>query len=290
MQVCIRCDARFVSSEWLCPQCHFVPVKEGKHRSFVQKNSGTDDGFNANTFSALTEIENIHFWFKARNDLIVDTIRTHFPGIQNFLEIGCGTGAVLNGIHHAFPAIALSGSEITFEGLGYAANKVSNATLYQMDARVIPFEEEFDTVGAFDVIEHIQEDELVLRQMHRACKRGGGIILTVPQHPFLWSATDEYACHKRRYIRRELVAKVERAGFKVEHVSSFVFFLFPLMIISRLIQSIYPDRDDAIDEGFYVSRPVNRLFSSVMALERFLIKKGISFPMGGSLLLAARKK
>ena len=64
-----------------------------------------------------------------------------------------------------------------------------------MDARRIPFEDEFDVIGAFDVLEHIKEDEQVLVQMHRAVKSGGGIMLTVPQHMFLWSEQDVQAHH-----------------------------------------------------------------------------------------------
>lgn len=184
--------------------------------------------------------------------------------------------------------MTLSASDLAPEGLSLAAGQVDGVTLYRMDARVIPFEGEFDVIGAFDVIEHIQEDEAVLRQMQRACKQGGGIILTVPQHPFLWSRTDDYARHKRRYTRRELVMKVERAGFEVEHVTSFVFLLFPLMVVSRLLQRLTPARRDGIDPGFRIRRPLNRVFMAFMAVERLLLRR-TSLPIGGSLLLAARK-
>lgn len=56
------------------------------------------------------------------------------------------------------------------EGLEYAGRRVPNVFLFQMDARKIPFEEKFDVVGAFDVLEHIDEDEDVLFQMFRAIK------------------------------------------------------------------------------------------------------------------------
>ena len=102
-----------------------------------------------------------------------------------------------------------------------------------MDARKVPFQGEFDVIGAFDVIEHIDEDEDVLREMYSAIKPGGGIILTVPQHDWLWSETDVYAHHKRRYSRKELRSKVERAGFRVEYMTSFVSVLLPALMISR---------------------------------------------------------
>ena len=128
----------------------------------------------------------------------------------------------------------MSGSEIYSEGLDYAANRVKRAALFQMDARDIPFESEFDVIGAFDVLEHIEEDEQVLEQVFRAVSPGGGIMLTVPQHRFLWSQQDEYACHVRRYEAKELRDKVEKAGFQVEWATSFVTLLLPLMVMSRL--------------------------------------------------------
>ena len=86
---------------------------------------------------------------------------------------------------------------------------------------------EFDAIGAFDVLEHIVDDEMVLRETNKALKSGGGLLLTVPQHQFLWSAADESARHVRRYSSRDLREKVERAGFKVIRMTSFVSFCYP---------------------------------------------------------------
>ena len=43
-----------------------------------------------------------------------------------------------------------------------------------MDARNIPFKKEFEVIGAFDMLEYVLEDKLVLQQMYRAAKPGGG--------------------------------------------------------------------------------------------------------------------
>src|SRR6266545_4042215 len=91
---------------------------------------------------------------------------------ENFLEIGCGTGFVLSGIRKAFPELILSGSEIFSEGLNLAAERLPGVELFQMDARRIPFQEEFDVIGAFDVLEHVKEDEEVLSQMYQATRKG----------------------------------------------------------------------------------------------------------------------
>lgn len=248
-----------------------------------------NDGFNPDTFQRYAAVEAGHFWFIGRNALLRQRMTKHFPGARNILEIGCGTGFVLASTRVTFPAAALSGSDIYTEGLAYAKQRVPSATLFQMDACHIPFRDEFDLIGAYDVLEHIEDDQAALAQIYQACKPGGGVVFTVPQHQWLWSSTDDYAHHKRRYTRVELRGKVERAGFRVEYVGSFVSLLLPLMLASRLMQKS-DDAEDQMDAGFKIGRFANALLGAVMTLERGLIRLGMNFPAGGSLLLVARRE
>jgi hypothetical protein len=124
--------------------------------------------------------------------------------------------------------------------------------------------------------------------MHRAVRPGGGIVLTVPQHPFLWSRTDDYAHHVRRYTAKELKTKVENAGFEVQKMTSFVSLLFPLMIASRLRKRQSDLDSDEILE-LDVNKLLNALLEKFLDFERWMIRLGLTFPVGGSLLLVARK-
>jgi len=75
----------------------------------------------------------------------------------------------------------LMGSELCVEGIEYAEKRVKGrATLVQMDATNIPFKEEFDGGGIFDVIEHIEDDCKVLMEIHKALKPGGFLITSAP--------------------------------------------------------------------------------------------------------------
>lgn len=213
----------------------------------------------------------------------------HFPHLQRYLEIGCGTGFVLAGVANAYPQALITGSEVFSVGLPYAANRVENAEFVQMDARRMPYVDEFDVIGAFDVLEHIEEDELVLAEMFQALRPGGGVAISVPQHPWLWSYQDEYACHVRCYRIRELREKVKLAGFNVELETSFVSFLLPAMMASRLLQKKPPSAESHNSNELRLPGLINWIFEGVMNLERQLIKLGIRFPIDGSLLLIARK-
>jgi SAM-dependent methyltransferase len=228
-----------------------------------------------------------HFWFEARNELLLWELYKYFPQMQSMLEIGCGTGFVLSALRRSFPRARLAGSEIFSAGLGFASERVPDGELFQMDARQIPFQEEFDVLGAFDVLEHIDADEDALHEMHKAVRPGGGILLTVPQHPSLWSASDDYAFHKRRYRRRELVSKVSRAGFDPVRVTSFVSLLLPVMLASRLNSRRHPAAFDPTAE-FRIHPILNGFLLAIMGLERRLIR-AVSLPVGGSLLLVANR-
>lgn len=244
-----------------------------------------EDGFRPEFFADLYSLEAGNFWFRNRNALIISSIKTYFRKAESFLEIGCGTGYVLSGISKDISGLHLSGSEICEDGLSYAKKRLPDLDLFQMDARCIPFSERFDVVGAFDVIEHIEEDTLVLQQMYKACKRG--IILTVPQHKWLWSHLDDYSCHKRRYARRELAAKLEEAGFEIVYATSFVTVLLPLMLLSRRRTK----KSDGFDATKELKLPLalNMLLEAMLALERCLLCWQLSLPIGGSLLVVAKK-
>ena len=288
MKVCLACADRFNHIDWNCPKCGSMPVSIDGHLSFSPEMAAVSEGYEAVFFAELSSLEAKNFWFRSRNHLIIWALKRYFPKAQTFLEVGCGTGFVLSGIEQACPQLALFGSEVFVTGLRFAAKRLSKAALFQMDARKIPFVDEFDVIGAFDVIEHIQQDVEVLKQMHQAIQPGGGMILTVPQHPWLWSQFDDIGHHVRRYRAQELKTKVEQAGFKVLRMTSFVSLLLPLMLLSRLRSRKVNSNYDVMAE-LKVSRWMNTMLEGILTLERAVIQRGGGFPAGGSLLLIAQK-
>ena len=290
MKLCLTCQHRHDQALWKCPACGKSPDDCNGFLAFAPELAAHNDGFNPKFFQLMAAVEPTHFWFVMRNRILIDVMRKHFHNPGKVLEIGCGTGFVLSGVRDAFPQACLSGSDIFTGGLTFTAQRVPDAFLFQMDARHIPFREEFDLIGAFDVLEHIEQDEAVLAQIYQACKPGGGIVLTVPQHPWLWSRSDDFAHHKRRYVSKELLEKVTRAGFLVEYVTSFVALLLPLMLASRVLSRSGTSMDEQMDgAGLKIGKLTNAVLGVIMRIEWILIKVGLSFPFGGSLLLVAKK-
>jgi SAM-dependent methyltransferase len=271
-----------------CPACAHVAAQADGIAMFAPELADTISGFDPKAFDELAVLEAGHFWFVARNQLIVGLANKYFPQARRFLEVGCGTGFVLRAVAGSRAWERVAGSELHPAGLAYARKRLPpEVELVQMDARDIPAAGVFDVTGAFDVIEHIADDEAVLRALRAATPVGGGTIIAVPQHPWLWSKSDEVAYHERRYSRGELENKLRRAGFEIVFSSSFTAWLLPVMVASRVLGGGKQSSEDTNRE-FTLDHRLNGLFTSVLRAEVRMTLAGISWPAGGSRIAVAR--
>ena len=244
-------------------------------------------GYDAAVFEELAALEPTSFWFRGRSRVIRWALRRYFPAARSFLEVGCGTGYTLTALRSAGAHLDLAGGDVHPEGLAVARRRLPGVPLFRLDARTLPFDAAYDVVGAFDVVEHIPEDEQALDALARATRPGGGVLLTVPQHPWLWSPVDEAAHHQRRYTRPELVAKIRAAGLEPLRVTSFMSLLLPVMAAARKRAASAAEYDFRSEFG--LPRVVDRSLEAVVSLECALLRSGVSFPAGGSLLAVARR-
>jgi SAM-dependent methyltransferase len=245
-------------------------------------------------FAIADKLEKASFWCRSRNRILKRILLKYKLAntITHFLELGCGTGFFLRELAKD-NRFELTGSDIYLAGLKYAKAKLPDTTFIQLDATSNHTQEKYDIIGAFDVIEHIENDSAVIANVYRSLHDGGYFIITVPQYQFLWSKLDELVKHKRRYRRSELLAKLRDAGFEISFQSSFVFTLFPLMLLSRMLDRRHASVDDscATDLESRVKLPsvINWIFNKLMYVDECLIRWSVSLPVGGSLLVVARK-
>jgi 2-polyprenyl-3-methyl-5-hydroxy-6-metoxy-1,4-benzoquinol methylase len=237
----------------------------------------------------LAPREDQYFWFTARNALIAGLIAHHFRDAKSLLEVGCGMGGVLACIHAERPDVTLTGADLLPDALRVARGRLPEATFIQADIRHIPYAEEFDVVCALDVIEHIDEDDAAMREIAKAVKPGGGVVIAVPQHMWLWGAWDELMHHRRRYSRRPLLELMEAAGLERVRVTSSFAFVLPLVYLSRLRSRSLSGDSDPYD-ALRIPAWVNHALGAVTGAERALIRRGVSFPVGSSLTVVARKR
>jgi SAM-dependent methyltransferase len=282
----IAADSPLWPADWRCAHCGFT---HDNRNGFVQLAPALDDvneGFELSSYEVLRRIEEGHFWFTARNRMVRWLVERFAPRAQRALEIGCGTGFVLFALREALPAARLSGSELHSAGLEHARRRHGAAVeLFQMDARHSGLSNTLDIVGAFDVLEHIPEDTRVLDEIHAMLKPGGILVATVPQHPWLWSYTDEHAHHCRRYRVGELAEKARRAGFKTRYVTSFASLSLPLMALDRLRGRGGGEETptSAIPAG------INAVLKIIFWCEEIVRRARIPLPFGGSTVLVAEK-
>ena len=193
-----------------------------------------NEGFDLASFALLAAAEERNFWFVSRNELIRWLVGQYAARAARVLELGCGTGFALTALRVALPRARIAGSELHSRGLGTARGRHGkNVELIQLAAPHCHVAATLALVCAFDVLEHIPEDDLVLAEIRRILKPGGMMIATVPQHPWMWSTADDVALHQRRYRRGELARKAVAAGLRPLYQTSFTTLSFPLMAVRR---------------------------------------------------------
>ncbi|MEO6339519.1 MAG: class I SAM-dependent methyltransferase [Caulobacteraceae bacterium] len=235
-------------------------------------------------YQRIRELETVHWWFTARRRIIGRVIQAlRLPSPARVLEVGCGTGGNLELLRQFGPMRAM---ELDEASRAYAAERSGLA----VDGGALPHDlpyapASFDLVCAFDVIEHVAEDQGAVSALAGLLAPGGVLLTTVPAYGWMWSRHDELHHHKRRYHLKAYRHLFEAAGLKVERASYFNTLLFPLAVTQRLVKKVLrrSGPDDAMP-----SPGLNRVLAGVFGAERYWLS-GSGFPFGLSILLAARK-
>jgi len=255
-------------------------------------------GYNPQHFAELDAVEENHFWFRARRKIVgalACQVTAMLPAGYHVLEVGCGNGSLLPTLQSACPDGQVIGMDLFLEGLRHAQRR-TDGLLVQGNAEQQPFGVKFALVGLFDVLEHIPDDQAILRAIHHMLIPGGVLLITVPAHMTLWSHFDVASDHCRRYDVAELRRKLRDAGFAVEYATQILAGLFPVMWASRRWRALRRRmrREDTSSEAMVsaelsVSPLVNALFSRLLAAEMPLHRRRLGVPMGTSLLAIARR-
>lgn len=221
----------------------------------------------------LAQLEDTHWWYRERRHLLAQEVRGLRPGTA--LDVGAAGGGntrVLRAL--GWNAVAL---EYGAEGAGVARDR-GLATL-RADATRLPVADgSLDLVVAFDVLEHLDDDDAAVREVYRALRPGGHFIIAVPCDPALWSAHDEAVGHVRRYTRPTLTSLLVRGGFALGPMRSWNVLLRPVVQLRRRFST-----GSDLDE---LSPLVNSGLRGVITAERYLPVRSLP---GVSLLVTARR-
>lgn len=252
-------------------------------------------GYDPWFFEWVARAESKHFWFRARNRVICETVRrltATFPTGSRILEVGCGTGGILAALREANPRAQVMGMDLHPDALRMAKQR-TDALLVAGDLRQPPFACPFNLVGAFDVLEHLPEDLQALSELRQLLTPGGYLLVTVPAHPELWSYFDVASRHCRRYRVPELREKLAACGLDVIYISEFMGVLYPLAWAKRKLLggSTKLDREQsrrAAARELRVVPVLNALLTRWLGHEASRIAAGHKLRRGTSIIAVAR--
>jgi len=238
------------------------------------------------TYDIEWNLEKSHWWFVGRRKLIRFLISSSNTWDEHILlDIGCGVGSNLSLFSSmGFKSIGMD-SEIY--GLLLVKRRLSGVPLVNGDLMRLPFKcGSLGLIIATDVLEHLDDDTIGIKEIYRTLKKNGKAIFTVPAFGFLWGVQDIVGMHKRRYLKKELVSKIEKEGFKILRSSYFNLFLFfPILLVRSVIHllGLSIKSENEINSPF-----LNSLLKGVFSLEASILKY-FSFPFGVSIFCIAKK-
>ena len=240
------------------------------------------------TYAIMDRVEDSHWWFVGRRAILESFLRQIIQNpkaqIQNakILDVGCGTGANLEMLSQFGQAEGVDVSDDALEFCRQKGLKVQKGL-----AETMPYADDtFDVTTALDVIEHLDDDVAGLKEMHRVTKPGGYSLIFVPAFMWLWGVQDDISNHRIRYTKKQIVDRLQNAGYTVERATYANWTFFAPILAGRTLMrvtGIKPESENNVNLS-----ALNGVFGKLFSSERFWLKN-FNFPFGVSIVVVARK-
>jgi len=237
------------------------------------------------------KIEEQSFWFKHRNNCLIEILK-RFPPQGILFDVGGGNGYVSLGIKNSgFDTILV---EPGIEGARNAKlrglSPIICSTLEDAGFK----ENTIPAIGFFDVIEHIEDDTGYLKKVKSFLVENGRLYLTAPAHNILWSIEDDYGGHYRRYTLKELTKKLKSVGYEIDYATYFFSFLpLPIFLFRTIPSRIGLRQKNQFKQIQKEHKPKQGILSCVLnwCCKKELSKiKRTKISFGASCLIVARSK
>jgi SAM-dependent methyltransferase len=239
-------------------------------------------------YEEMARLQNRHWWFLGRRQIMRSMLASlDLPGGARILEVGSGTGSNLALLSEFGRVVGLemSGEAIAFaRAQGLEVPGKVQLHLGRCPEDLAMFQQPFDLICLFDVLEHIDDDRSALAALASLLKPGGSLLISVPAYQWLWGPHDESLHHKRRYRQGDLVRLCGETGLEVVRSTYFNSLLLPVAMAARVWDKL---RGGKQASGTRLpAAPVNTGLKEVFAFERHLLKR-VSLPFGLSILAVA---
>jgi SAM-dependent methyltransferase len=233
----------------------------------------------------FSEINIDHFWYKWRFDkfkVFLKASKIKLDSTTRILEVGMGTGILRSSIENHL-SCSVDGADLDESVLSHSVFSKGKTYYYDINDRHFSLKGKYDLIILFDVLEHIEDENLFLNSIMFHLRRNGRLLINVPALINMYSRYDKAVGHFRRYNLHSLNKVLLINNFRVIEASYWGFFLLPLLYLRKFLENDNSSKDTIISKGF---RPPNKIFSFTMKIisniENLFLKK----PFTGSSIMA----
>jgi SAM-dependent methyltransferase len=208
------------------------------------------------------------------------------PAGPAIVDLGCSTGYLLEDLRVEYPDAQLTGVDLVASGLRKAHEGVPDARLLQADVCALSLEDEsVDAAVSANLLEHVPDDQLALRELRRVLRPGARGVLVVPAGPSTYDYYDRFLGHERRYARGEMASKALGAGLEVIddlHLGSVLY--PPFWLVKQRNRRRYGHLQGAELEARVAADIMgtrdSRIGRLACSLEAAMVVRGIRLPFG----------
>ncbi len=233
--------------------------------------------------------ESTSWLHKGRMELIKQIMQRHVSGkTVDILEIGAGIGQNIPVLSQWGNVDALEINEKGIESLK-GIDSIRNLITVPIPEKL---DRKYDVIGAFDVIEHIENDKEAVDWLFEHLNDDGIVIATAPAYQWLFGDHDRVLMHYRRYSLSRFTF-LFKDDFTVVKKSYFNMFLFPLAVTARsllFVKSLFKKKKVIEKQKVPKSSLLSFVFYRILKIESKLIKYGVKLPFGLTVVICAKKK
>ena len=241
-------------------------------------------------YEKMFEVENSHWWFQAKKEIIINLIKSrilpNFNHNINIADIGCGVGLLLNSLSEIGK---VTGIDFSKQAIDFCRESFPGELIQTDCSKPMKINNKFDLVIASELVEHIQDEMVIMNNIYNLLNPNGYAIITVPAFQFLWSQHDVNNMHYRRYELDRLKNLILSTNFKIEYISYYNFFLFIPAFIVRIVKNIFGIDKKGIMELSTPPSIINKIMYNIFKSEFKYISKRKCFPFGLSLIAIIKR-
>lgn len=241
-------------------------------------------------YERMYHAERWHWWYLGMESItcaMLNRFVSPLTGLK-ILDAGCGTGAAISTTLADYGNVI--GFDISSLALKYCCAR-DLTPLVLASVTGIPFQSgSFDLVTSFDVLYEraVTSDSAALAEFFRILRPAGFLLLRLPAYDWLRGQHDLAIHTARRYTASQAAQLLKDSGFRILHITYANTFLFPLVVVKRLLDHICHPTSNSSDLAVNVGN-FNGIFKQILSSEAFLATR-VGLPFGSSVIVLGQRQ